>query len=103
MNLNMYKVLSDMSRYNLTDKLYLKLVLTCLVGFVISLILYIFYNNEQNWYNLSDKKQMSFSDCLFYTFTCWFTLGFGEIIPKSISAKFISVITMFLAYIVILI
>lgn len=46
---------------------------------------------------------MSFIDCLCYTFTCWFTLGFGQVIPKSTPFRLLSVLIMFLAYTVIII
>jgi CBS domain containing-hemolysin-like protein len=97
-----YDILSEISKYSLTEKIYLKLALTCVIGFVIAVIFYYFYNDKEHWYNLSEKKNLSFYDYLFYTFTCLFTLGFGEIIPKSNSVKFMSVIVMFLAYIIIM-
>lgn len=104
MNLSIYKVFSDklseMTKYSINQKIYLKLALSCIIGFIIALIHYIFYNNEKHWYNLSETKKMSFIDCLCYTFTCWFTLGFGEVIPKSIPVKLLSVFIMFLAYVV---
>lgn len=81
----------------------MKLTLSTVIVFILSFIYYIFYNDESHWYNLSDNKKMSFIDCVTYTFTCWFTLGYGEVIPKSPVVKISSVVIIFLAYIVILI
>ena len=102
MSLNMTKILYSVSKYNTTQKIYLKLVLSIIIVFLISTIHYIFFNSQEHWYNLQNNQKISFMDFICYTFTCWFTLGYGDIVPKSTIVKFLSVIIMFLAYVIIL-
>jgi hypothetical protein len=101
--MNVYKVLSDVTKFNPVEKIYLKIIAMFILVIVFTLVFSHYYSDEIHWYRYNNKTDnMTVSDCLFYTFTCWFTLGYGDIIPKSYDVKIISVIVMISAYIVLL-
>jgi ABC-type phosphate/phosphonate transport system permease subunit len=86
------------------EKIKYKVLLSIILIFIFSLILHLFYNHESNWYHLytENLNDMPFFESVMFTSTCWFTLGFSNITPKSNEVKSITLLIMMFAYIIIL-
>jgi hypothetical protein len=101
--MNVYKLLSDVTKYQPVEKIYFKIIAMFMLVIGFTFIFSYYYSDGMHWYRYNNKTdKMSVSDTLFYTFTCWFTLGYGEIIPKSYDVKLISVLVMISAYLILL-
>ena len=75
----------------MNKKLSHKLSLFILVNIIFTMIYFIFCNNETDWHfindcdkdNLNKKDGLFLLDYLYFTFTTFTTVGFGDITPRS--------------------
>ena len=99
--MNTYQIISDLIKVRSVEKITMKVVLMLIFVYVFSYIIYNYYANNIHWHRYDDENvKITFIDSVFYTFSCWFTVGFGDIIPKTTPIKILSVIIMICAYII---
>lgn len=99
--MNTYQILSDLVKVKPIEKIVVKLGLMVVLVYIFSYIINNYYYDTIHWYRYDNQNtRISLVDSVFHTMSCWFTVGFGEIIPKSSSVKILSVVIMMCAYII---
>jgi hypothetical protein len=102
--MNTYQIVSDLVKIKSLEKIAIKLGLMFVFVYIFSYIIYNYYSDSIHWYNVDsvDNKmtRISWIDSVFHSISCWFTVGFGEIIPRSTPIKILSILIMTCAYII---
>lgn len=99
--MNTYQIVSDLVKIKSLEKIAIKLVIMFVLVFIFSYIINNYYYDSIHWYCYDNKNtRITLVDSIFHTISCWFTVGFGEIIPKSTPIKIISAMIMMCAYII---
>lgn len=83
-------------------KLSLKCIFLLLWILFCTIIFYMFFNNRNEW-NISCEckdDKVSFTDLLYYSTVTVFTVGYGDISPKSNILKYIVIFKLFISYII---
>jgi len=99
--MNTYQIVSDLVKIRSLEKIGIKLGLMFIFVYIFSYIIYNYYSDSIHWYSVDNKNtRITLIDSVFHTISCWFTVGFGEIIPRSAHIKILSIIIMICAYII---
>jgi voltage-gated potassium channel len=91
---------------NFNDKgliLIKKFIVVILLIIIFSLIFYNYYGNKSNW-NINESNldinceddHVSLSDMFYFTTVTSFTIGYGDITPKTNSVKYLVMLKIFL-------
>lgn len=76
----------------------------CLIVWILicTLIFYIFFRNKNGWNINCECKddKVSFTDLLYYNSVSAFTVGYGDITPKSNILKYIVIFKLLIFYII---
>jgi hypothetical protein len=86
----------------LNNILFKKILL--LTGWIIfcATIFYTFYSHKDNWNTLNnDKEHLSFTDILYFTTVTMFTVGYGDITPKTKIIKYLLIIKLYINFIIV--
>ena len=84
------------------NKLLIKCILLLLWILLCTIIFYIFFRNKNEWNINCECKddKVSFTDLLYYSTATVFTVGYGDIIPKTYILKYIVIFKIFISYII---
>lgn len=84
------------------NKLLFKCIILLLWILFCSIIFYIFFRNKNEWSINCECKddKVSFTDLLYYSTATVFTVGYGDIIPKTNILKYIVIFKIFISYII---
>jgi hypothetical protein len=83
------------------NMLLLKIVLLTLWILFCSYILYIFFRQKSNWNISSEDENLSFTDFLYFSTVTSFTVGYGDISPKTNLLKYIVMFKIYISYIIV--
>jgi len=88
--------------FNIDKKLQIKLIIFICIILFFTTIFYIFFSDKKNW-NCpeSEGDKLSYLDLFWFSSITWFTIGYGDIIPKTNILKIIVIIKLFINYIII--
>ena len=67
----------------------IKLFAIILLIIIFSLIFYYFYGNKSNWIINCEDENVSLSDMFYFSTVTSFTIGYGDIIPKTNQLKYL--------------
>jgi hypothetical protein len=87
--------------FNIDKKLQIKLIIFIFIILFFTTIFYIFFSHKDNW-NCpeSEGEHLSFFDLFWFSSVTWFTIGYGDIVPKTNILKLITIIKLFINYII---
>jgi hypothetical protein len=95
-----------LQRYLLTfnEKSKHKIIISLILIIFYTCIIYSFYSDKNHWYDsdTSNTNNLTFFECLYVVFLSFFTLGYGNLIPKSNGMKTIVMFIMLSAFSIIL-
>ena len=75
----------------IVNKLFIKYKYLIITIFSFSFVIFFIINKKDDWYGLEDKE-ITYLDSLYYTFVTFSTIGYGDITPKSVRAKIITML-----------
>jgi hypothetical protein len=98
MNEIIYSIIDNIKN----NKLLFKSIILLLWILFCTIILYVFFRNKNEWnINCECKdEKVSFTDLLYYSTATIFTVGYGDIIPKTNILKYIVIFKIFISYII---
>ena len=77
---------------NLNDKgsiLLIKFAAVIILIIIFSLIFYYFYGNKSNWNINCEDENVSLTDMFYFSTVTSFTIGYGDITPKTYPVKYL--------------
>ena len=74
-----------------------------LTGWILicTIVFKIFFSNKDNWNIGSDDTHLSFIDLLYFNTVTAFTVGYGDISPKTNTLKFLVMIQIYVSYFIV--
>ena len=69
---------------------------------IFSLIFYNNYRSKKNWNITCDSEDVSFTDMLYFSTVTSFTVGYGDISPKTDAVKFLVIFKIILSSIILI-
>jgi len=89
--------------YTINKKFTKKIILTIILIIFFTYIVHVYFNDVENWFfGDNNKKEMTFFDSMYFVSLCYFTLGYGTVIPQSQSMKTVVLLIIVSAYFVML-
>jgi hypothetical protein len=85
--------------FNLKDKgsiLLIKFAAVIILIIIFSLIFYYLFGNKSNWNINCENENVSLTDMFYFSTITSFTIGYGDITPKTDQLKYLVILKIFL-------
>ena len=95
-NVNMNVIQSDMSLFQkIVKKMLIPIIILVVINMIFAGIYVIFCNEPEDWNGMDDEKDtfmVKIFKRFYFSMTTMSTVGYGDISPKSIKARFLVII-----------